>query len=227
MKVYHGSDTYIETVDFSICKSGKDFGIGFYVTKYRRHAENMADKVADWHRTTPIVNEFDFRESAYEDDRWSILRFNDYTEDWFNFVMLNRNNDTRVQAHTFDIVEGPVADDRVTRRIFDYFEGRISKETFLEELKFHEPTHQICFCTVGALQMLKSAIKKSECDIVDMDEAIPTALAVDYGMTEDKAIDLYFSSTTYKSLTDETTGLYQKPWTEVYQLLLRELRITN
>jgi hypothetical protein len=72
--------------------------------------------------------------------------------------------------------------------------------------------------------MLKSTIKKSEYSIVNMDEAIPTALVVDYGMTIDKAIDLYFSSSTYKSLTDEASGLYLKPWTEIYQLLLQELK---
>jgi hypothetical protein len=101
MKVYHGSDTYIEVVDLAKCKAGKDFGIGFYVTKYRRHAESMADKIADWHHTTPVVTEFDFRELAYEDDSMSVRRFDDYTEDWFDFVMLNRNNETRVQAHAF------------------------------------------------------------------------------------------------------------------------------
>ncbi|MDR1914573.1 MAG: DUF3990 domain-containing protein [Clostridiales bacterium] len=225
MKVYHGSDTYIEKVDLSKCQPGKDFGHGFYVTKYRHQAEGMAIRVSKWSKVKPAVTEFDFKELAYEDHELNVLRFDDYTEDWFDFVMLNRNNETRVQVHAFDIVEGPVADDKVTRRIFTYFEGELSKEKFLEELKYHEPTHQICFCTSGSLQMLKSSIKKSEYEIVDMDEAIPTALVVDYGMTVDKAIDLYFSSSTYKSLTDEASGLYLNPWTEIYQLLLQELRL--
>ncbi|MDR1169313.1 MAG: hypothetical protein LBK97_00570 [Prevotellaceae bacterium] len=30
---------------------------------------------------------------------------------------------------------------------------------------------------------------------------------------------------TCRALTDEFTGLYQKPWIEVYQLLLRELKL--
>jgi hypothetical protein len=60
---------------------------------------------------------------------------------------------------------------------------------------------------------------------MNIDESIPKALADDYGMTEEKAIDLYFTSATYRQIIDESTGLYQKTWTEVYQLLLRELKL--
>jgi hypothetical protein len=44
-------------------------------------------------------------------------------------------------------------------------------------------------------------------------------------MTEEKALDVYLESQTCKTLIDESTGLYQKPWTEVYQLLLQELKL--
>jgi hypothetical protein len=72
--------------------------------------------------------------------------------------------------------------------------------------------------------MLKRAVKKYEFAIEDIDEAIIEALVADRGMTEEKAIDDYFASKTYARLIDETTDLYLKPWTEIYQLLLRELK---
>ena len=34
MKVYHGSDIRIDTIDLSKSKPSKDFGRGFYVTNY-------------------------------------------------------------------------------------------------------------------------------------------------------------------------------------------------
>jgi hypothetical protein len=59
----------------------------------------------------------------------------------------------------------------------------------------------------------------------DIDEAITGALVVDYGMMEEKALDVYFESQTYKMLIDESTNLYQKPWTEIFQMLLHELKL--
>lgn len=32
MKLYHGTNTDIEHIDFAISKAGKDFGVGFYLT---------------------------------------------------------------------------------------------------------------------------------------------------------------------------------------------------
>ena len=67
MKVYHGSDVKIETIDLSKCRIGTDFGNGFYVTVFLKQAEDMAARVASWHGTNPVVTEFDFKEYAFED----------------------------------------------------------------------------------------------------------------------------------------------------------------
>ena len=45
MKVYHGSYTVIEDIDLSKSIPNKDFGKGFYVTKYRQHAESWAKAI--------------------------------------------------------------------------------------------------------------------------------------------------------------------------------------
>jgi hypothetical protein len=42
MKLYHGSYTAIDEVDLSKCETGKDFGQGFYVTKFKEQAEIWA-----------------------------------------------------------------------------------------------------------------------------------------------------------------------------------------
>ncbi len=41
--------------------------------------------------------------------RW----FDDYNEQWLDFVVLNRDDTRPSPAHDYDIVEGPVADDKV------------------------------------------------------------------------------------------------------------------
>jgi hypothetical protein len=224
MRVYHGSDINIEVIDLSKCQPAKDFGQGFYVTKYRRQAEEMATRTAEWHKTfTPIVTEFEFEEWAFENRNLQTLRFDSYTEEWLDFIILNRNNKSQIQAHTFDIVEGPVADDDVTKRILDYFQGEVSKADFLEELKFKKQMHQICFCTTISLRMLERIEDKAEVKIIHINNDITKRLEIEYGLTDTLASDLYYGSSTYQRLIDESSGLYLQPWTEIYQLLIQEL----
>ncbi|MDR2806152.1 MAG: DUF3990 domain-containing protein [Dysgonamonadaceae bacterium] len=225
MKVYHGSYIAIDKIDLEKCQAGKDFGRGFYVTKIRSQAEYWAERIGKENKTTGIVTEFDFHEYAYDDFDLKMLRFDGYSEEWLDFVVLNRANESRRQAHNYDIVEGPVADDRVTRRIFAYLNGAVSKTDFLEELKFFRYTHQIALCTVESLQMIERKVNKSEIIIDDIDEAITEALIINHNLPEEKAIDAYYESQTYKMLIDESTALYKKPWTEIYDLLLKELKL--
>ncbi|MDR1593352.1 MAG: DUF3990 domain-containing protein [Prevotellaceae bacterium] len=224
MRVYHGSDINIEVVDLSKCQPAKDFGQGFYVTKYLRQAEEMATRTAKLHETfTPIVTEFEFNEWVFENKNFQTLRFDGYNEEWLDFIILNRSNQSPAQAHTFDIVEGPVADDDVTKRIYDYFRGDVSKAAFLEELKFKKPMHQICFCTNRSLRMLWRVEDKAEVKIMHIASDIIKRLETEHGLTETIAYNLYYGSTTYQRLIDESSGLYLQPWTEIYQLLLQEL----
>lgn len=43
----------------------------------------------------------------------NVLRFEEYSEEWTKFILLNRNNPTSHPVHGYDIVIGPIADDRV------------------------------------------------------------------------------------------------------------------
>jgi hypothetical protein len=224
MKVFHGSDVPVDVVDLSKSKPSKDFGQGFYVTRIYRQAESMAINVAKRNQTQPVVSEFDFEEYAFEDDDLQILRFHDYDEAWLDFIILNRNNLSSQSAHQFDIVEGPVADDAVSIRIKDYMNGKVSKQAFLEELKFKKDSHQICFCTLQSLQMLKRAYHEMD-SIYHIDDLVVQQLITDYGLPEIRANDLYFDSVIYSRLIDESNKLYQTAWTEIYKLLIQELKL--
>ncbi|GHT16691.1 hypothetical protein FACS189426_24400 [Bacteroidia bacterium] len=223
MKVYHGSDVKIETIDLSKCRIGTDFGHGFYVTIFLKQAEDIAARVASWHDTSPVVTEFDFREYAFEDPDFKVLRFDGYTDEWLDFVVANRANIASKQIHDYDIVEGPVANDDIAARIFDYLNNDVTKEDFLEELHFKKPMHQICFCTTASLQMLSLINKKNDSKIIQMEDLLVEQLMLDNQIDETQAADLFYHSKTFGKLADENTDFYKKSWQEIYEILKKEI----
>jgi len=225
MKVYHGSDTYIDKIDLQKCKPGKDFGRGFYVTNIRSQAVEMAERVARWSKKQAIVTEFEFDEYAWEDEDLNVLRFDKYDEKWLDFIVGNRIQKGINQFHDYDIVEGPIADDKVARRVMRYIKGNISKNAFLEDLIHSKPTHQICFCTVKSLQMLELVNNTLNIEIEDISEAIIRSLLINEKIKTDEVYDKYYSSNTYKNLENPNSGLHLKPWQEIYELLKAELKI--
>jgi hypothetical protein len=224
MRVYHGSDTLVSVIDLQKCKPNRDFGRGFYVTKLRSQAESMAKRVTRYSKKMPVVTEYEFDEYAYQDSDLNVLRFDAYNEDWLNFVVLNRNADKRRQAHEYDIVEGNVADDKIARNITKYLKGKISKQDFFEMLKYGEPNHQICFCTINSLQMLDFIENPTDIsyEISEIGEPLLEKLMLDNQIDEIKATDLFYNSKTFTQLADESTGFYLKPWQEIYEMLKKE-----
>ena len=221
MKVYHGSYTEVSVVDLSKCELGKDFGRAFYVTKIRQQAEFWAKRKGRLNNCDGFVTEYNFYENAFEKYNLKVLRFDGYNEDWLDFVIENRRPDAPM--HDYDIVEGPVANDDIAQRIFVYLASEISKNDFLEELKFkYNPSHQIAFCTLASLRMLEWVNQKSDLYMINIDDAVTQSLVKDFGMSEEKAVDFYFASGTYQKLTDETTNLYKQSWESIYNLVKQE-----
>jgi len=223
MKVYHGSYTEIVEIDLSKCEKNKDFGQGFYVTKNKKHADEWAERIGNRNHTAGVVTEFEFGKYLYLEKDFNILRFPDYTEEWLDFVVLNRSNKADEPAHEYDFIEGPIADDKISRRIYDYLDGIVSKSDFLNELKYHEPTHQICFCTVKSLQLISKPNRKPISAVETIVEYVVMQLVEDKKITEEDAVNIFYNSETLTQLTDESTKLYKKKWTEIYELLKQEL----
>ena len=223
MKVYHGSYTAIETIDFSFCQIKRDFGKGFYVTKFKDQAEVWATRKGKEYRSEAIVTEFDFSELFFRDKDLNVLRFDNYNDEWLDFVILNRKNETEQQAHDYDIVEGPVADDKIATEIEKYIEGLISKEQFLNDLTYN-PSHQICFCTMQSLQALSQPKGKIDIAIYNIGNSIVQSLMIDYNINELEAADIYYTSNTYTQLADESTEFYKKSWQKIYEMLKIELK---
>jgi hypothetical protein len=226
MRVFHGSYTKIDKIDLSKCEIGKDFGQGFYVTKIREQAEFWAERRGLSNKTEGIVTEFEFNENAFQYFNLKTLRFAGYDENWLDFVAKNRDTSLSQPTHDYDIIEGPIADDRIATRIKTYLKGKIPKQQFLEELKFMKETHQICFCTRRSLQMLNyiENSEEIEYELSEIGESLLKQFVLDSNFDEEKAADIFYSSNTFGKLADKSTEDYKKSWQELYEMLKTELK---
>ena len=73
-------------------------------------------------------------------------------KEWAEFVMANRTQ--KGFTHNYDIVYGPVANDRVYLQFGLYESGAISMETLIRELKTYKLVDQYLFHTDKALASL-------------------------------------------------------------------------
>lgn len=157
IKLYHGSNVKIEVPDLLHSKPFKDFGSGFYLSADEQQAWDMAyQKVSQTQTGKAEVCEFLFDETIMLSNELKILTFSDYSEEWAQFVLKNRDKNILHPVHDYDIVYGPIADDGVTYQLRRYQGGVISIERLVGELKYAKGiTFQYFFGSERALQQLK------------------------------------------------------------------------
>lgn len=154
MKLYHGSNVEIESIDLARGRRGKDFGKGFYANPdYMQAVEFCSSVIRREGVGVPTVTSFDFDESAL--NVLNVMRFDGYSKEWAEFILLNRNNTSDVPAHDYDIVVGPIADDGVGTQIRRLSRGFITFDAFLEELEYSKVSIQYFFGTEEAIKYLK------------------------------------------------------------------------
>jgi hypothetical protein len=79
-----------------------------------------------------------------------------YSEEWAEFILLNRRNKTTKPAHNFDIVFGPIANDRVGVQLWKYEIQSIDLPTLVKNLRHMKGiTYQYFFGTEKAIKLLK------------------------------------------------------------------------
>ncbi len=155
MRLYHGTNMEIKAIDLNQSRIGKDFGLGFYLTTDRNVAFRQAErKFVQYGEGNVRVYEFEVDEETLR--TLNVLIFEEYSLEWAQFVLKNRNNRTRKQVHNYDVVIGPIANDVVGYQIRRVEEGIISEEQFLEEIKFHTVTVQYLFATENAVRLLQT-----------------------------------------------------------------------
>jgi len=143
MQIFHGSNMIVEHPKILTQGFYKDFGYGFYCTKIEKQAKRWALTKRFPHFVN--VYEYTARESLRQ------LVFPDLCDELLDFVANCRAG----KEHSFDIVEGPMADDTIWDFVEDFLNGHISRSAFWELAKFKYPTHQILFCTQDALDTIQ------------------------------------------------------------------------
>lgn len=104
----------------------------------------------------PTISCFEFDETKANKLGLNIKVFPDYTEEWAEFVVMNRKNNSDIPAHPYDIVIGPIADDTVGVQIRRFIMGYMSATDLVKELKFKgDHAIQYFFGTPQAIKLLK------------------------------------------------------------------------
>ncbi|MBQ5898595.1 MAG: DUF3990 domain-containing protein [Alistipes sp.] len=151
MKIYHGSIEMVECPEIRESNRTLDYGQGFYITTSYEQAEAWVRRRMNEKRTSRgYVCAYELDESALQNLK--TLIFEQPTEEWVDFVMKNRTQ--RGYVHDFDIVYGPVANDRVYAAFALYEGGLINKQALIAELKAYKLVDQYLFHTEKALQTL-------------------------------------------------------------------------
>lgn len=155
MKLYHGTNADFTRIDIKKSMPNKDFGQGFYLSADYEQAQNMANiKFVQMETGKPFVQEYLVDENEMK--QLSCLIFDDYSEEWAKFILLNRNNPSSQPAHNYDIVIGPIANDRVGAQLWKYESQLIDLPTLVKRLKYMKGiTIQYFFGTERAINLLK------------------------------------------------------------------------
>lgn len=153
MILYHGSNTIIEEINLAKSRPNKDFGKGFYLSDDKEQALQMAKFKSLTLGGEPVITEFEFDSSILNSSELQIKIFHEYSEEWADFVFANREG---LSTDFFDIVYGPIANDKVGLQIRKFKDGSIDRTEFLNRLKYMKGiTYQYFFGTPLAVSFLK------------------------------------------------------------------------
>jgi hypothetical protein len=155
MILYHGTNKAFDTIDLTKSKPNKDFGQGFYLSREYSQAMEMAKTKFDQIKSGfPTVLTYEVDEQQM--NQLKVLRFDAYTFEWAQFILMNRRNDTNKPMHNYDIVYGPIANDKVGVQLWKFENQMIDLETFTRNLRRMEGiTFQYFFGTERAIKLLK------------------------------------------------------------------------
>lgn len=151
MKVYHGSLAVVDCPKIIHPNRKLDYGEGFYVTTSEQQARDWAERrMVEEHVARGYVNVYELDDNKSSEHK--CLMFKEPDAAWAEFVLSNRTK--RGFTHDYDIVYGPVANDRVYLQFGLYESGAISLETLIRELKTYKLVDQFLFHTEKALAAL-------------------------------------------------------------------------
>lgn len=176
MKLYHGSYIEIRQPDLLICREGKDFGKGFYLTTDYSQAKRFVRQSvmrAIQRRDVPVNRGYGFVScfTFTEENRLRSYHFDEADISWLHCVAAHRKRNSipgeRKKWKEFDLIGGKIANDFTNAVITTYLDGgygeigsEIAGRTAISLLEPDRLKDQYCFRTEKALKHL--AFIKSE-----------------------------------------------------------------
>ena len=152
MRLYHGSTVVVRRPSLRPGRTNADFGKGFYTTSNPEQAERWAHIKQERDASSrAVVSVYEFDERLLDNADWSIRHFDGADEPWLYFV----TNCRRSLGHDYDLVLGPVANDKVFTTVNLFESGVISAEAAILQLKAYKTYDQLSFHTVRAIGALR------------------------------------------------------------------------
>ncbi len=143
-RLYHGSSMIVQNPDLEHTRIDLDFGAGFYLTEDMEMAEKWA-----CNKKNSVLNIYYANLSDLKICQLGL------TKEWLHFVIENRNDyEIDLDYENYDVIIGPVADDKMYRTISDYEGGYISAEEAVALLNSGGFSYQYCFRTENAIKSL-------------------------------------------------------------------------
>ena len=165
MILYHGTSEVIAKIDFEKCRLRTDFGKGFYISSKLGTARDWAVGKAGF-SGVPVVMRYELSNNIFNDDTISYQKFDTPSKEWLDFIRDNRRRDIRKSnspepRHSFDIVSGPIANDKVADVVDLYCKGKIDADEAIKRTKALPSVFQLSLHTPQALTYI-SSVQHSE-----------------------------------------------------------------
>ena len=152
MRLYHGSTVAVRKPSLRPGRSNADFGKGFYTTSVEEQAVRWAHiKREREGAARAVVSVYEFDESLLDNADLDIRRFNGADEAWLYFVTDCRKS----RRHAYDLVQGPVANDKVFTTVNLFESGVLSAEAAILQLRAYKTYDQLSFHTERVIAALK------------------------------------------------------------------------
>lgn len=152
MLVYHGSNVEVRNPSLRKSRKNTDFGRGFYTTTQKEQAEHWTSiKIDRAKKGRRIVSVFEVDDNLLTNSELKIREFHGPDEAWLNFVVASRKS----VEHDYDLVFGPVANDKVFTVVNLYESGVLNAPAAIAELKAYKTYNQLSFHTPRVIRALR------------------------------------------------------------------------
>ena len=152
MRLFHGANVEVRKPSLLKSRKNTDFGRGFYTTTQKEQAEHWTSIKKDRAKTgRRVVSVFELDDTFISNGDLKIREFKGPDEAWLNFVVDSRKG----IEHDYDLVFGPVANDKVFTVVNLYESGVLDALAAIAELRAYKTYNQLSFHTHRVIEALR------------------------------------------------------------------------